>query len=238
MALPQQSQNLEGLVWQLNDAHAGLDATTVVESVLTDGPLKGEIALVSSFGAESALMLHMVARVDPSTPVVFLETGKHFAETLDYRDGLIEQFGLSDVRSIHPELRTLNKYDPEGSLHEADPDMCCFIRKVTPLDDAMRPFDAWFTGRKRYQSETRAKLPHFELEAATGRIKVNPLAGWGPEDVEAYRAQHDLPPHPLVARNYPSIGCAPCTRPVKPGEDPRAGRWAGMGKTECGIHVR
>ena len=125
--------------------------------------------------------------------------------------------------------------DPDGTLHQYDTDACCALRKTRPLQRALSGFDGWITGRKRYQSGARAALPKFETDAA-GRLKLNPLADWGPEEIRAYVKAHDLPPHPLAAKGYPSIGCAPCTSPVKPGEDPRAGRWRDSNKTECGIH--
>lgn len=195
----------------------------------------GEIALVSSFGADSAVLLHMVSRIDADLPVVFIDTGKLFGETLRYRDDLVERLGLRDVRSVKPQPRRLEAVDPEGTLWFRDTDACCAIRKVEPLSLALEGFDAWITGRKRYQAETRARLPVFEADA--GRIKVNPLAGWTSKDVEAYRLAHDLPAHPLVADGFRSIGCMPCTDRVAEGEDERAGRWRGKAKTECGIHL-
>jgi phosphoadenosine phosphosulfate reductase len=194
----------------------------------------GRIALVSSFGAEAAVMLDLVARVDPATPVLFLETGKHFGESLAYRHALAEHLGLSNVRDIRPDPADLTAHDPDGTLHARDPDACCAIRKVWPLDAALDGYDAWFTGRKRFQTAARGELP--AVEAGEGRIKVNPLARWGAEDIERYYEARGLPRHPLYAKGFLSIGCAPCTRAVAPGEDPRAGRWAGQDKSECGIH--
>ena len=192
------------------------------------------IAVVSSFGAESAALLYLVAEIDPSTPIVFLETGKHFPETLMYRDRLIGKLGLKDVRSIRPDPATLKQSDPDGRLWAQNADQCCHIRKVVPLDIALDGFDAWISGRKRYQSSGRASLPTIERE---GRfVKVNPLADWDEADVEALHDTHGLPRHPLVAEGYPSIGCLPCTRRPAENEDARAGRWAGQDKTECGIH--
>ena len=214
----------------LNAALRGHGATSVIERALTD-PLVGDIALVSSFGAESIALLHLVAAVDRTVPVVFLETGMLFPETLDYQAGVAERLGLADLRIVRPgDLSG----DPEGTLHRTDADACCALRKAAPLAGALEPFDAWFTGRKRYQGGRRAALEFFE--AADGRLKVNPLARWDPADVQDYVANNCLPRHPLVARGYPSIGCAPCTAPVAPGEDPRAGRWRGSAKDECGIH--
>ncbi|MEM6913952.1 MAG: phosphoadenylyl-sulfate reductase [Pseudomonadota bacterium] len=195
-----------------------------------------EIALVSSFGAESSVLLHLVSRVNPSTPVIFLETQKHFAQTISYRKKLSAQLGLSDVRDIKPNDDEAAREDPKGDLWRRDTDACCDLRKVRPLKGALDGFDAWITGRKAFHSEGRALLPSFEWNGT--HFKVNPLVGWAPDDVRAYVEAHNLPPHPLVAQGYPSIGCWPCTQPVAEGDDVRAGRWRGQAKTECGIHVR
>ena len=197
----------------------------------------GRIALVSSFGAESAVLLHMIAAIDRTTPVIFLDTGKLFPETLQYRETLAARLGLSDIRIARPERARIAKLDSAGDLWRSDPDSCCWQRKVEPLDAALAGFAAWITGRKRFQGGARAALEPIEREP-DGRVKVNPLADWTEADIAAYFARHDLPPHPLAARGFRSIGCAPCTRPVRPGEDARAGRWAGRAKTECGIHLR
>lgn len=196
----------------------------------------GRIALVSSFGTESAVLLHLVAGIDRMVPVIFLDTGQHFPETLAYRDALCARLGLTDLRNARPAPAHLAAADPAGTLWARDPDACCWHRKVEPLDTALAGFDAWITGRKRFQGALRARLPALE-QGPDGRVKVNPLAGWSAEEIDAYRARHDLPPHPLAGRGFRSIGCAPCTHAVRPGEPPRAGRWAGRGKTECGIHL-
>ncbi|NJO54180.1 MAG: phosphoadenylyl-sulfate reductase [Bacteroidales bacterium] len=209
----------------------GGDSAVIVRAALERFP--GEVAVVSSFGAESAVLLHLVATVDPATPVLFVDTGRHFAETLAYRDALTTRLGLVDVRSIGPSPAEAARRDPEETRAIWDPDGCCAFRKVAPLDAALVPFAAWISGRKRFQADTRAALPAFEFD--DGRIKVNPLAGWTAAELASYAREHGLPQHPLVARGYPSIGCAPCTRPASP-DDPRAGRWSGFGKTECGIH--
>lgn len=197
----------------------------------------GKIAVVSSFGTESAALLHLVAQVDRSVPVIFLDTGKLFAETLAYRDTLVSRLGLTDVRSVQPNPKTLAAVDSDGTLWRSDPSLCCWARKVEPLDDALAGFEAWITGRKRFQGGKRTELALVE-SGEDGRTKVNPLAYWGETELSAYFAEHDLPKHPLDARGYRSIGCAVCTRPTKPGENPRAGRWSGTDKTECGIHDR
>jgi phosphoadenosine phosphosulfate reductase len=208
--------------------------TTLASAITRD--FAGKIALVSSFGIESAILLHMVARIDPNLPVIFLETGKLFPETLAYRDELIAKLGLTDVRSIHPSGAQLAAYDPDGRLWQKDTDLCCAIRKTNPLDDALTGFEAWITGRKRSQSGTRANLQPVET-GADGRITVNPLAFWSDEQIDAYFEAHDLPRHPLQAQGYTSIGCAVCTARPLPGQDRRSGRWAGQEKTECGIHM-
>jgi phosphoadenosine phosphosulfate reductase len=199
------------------------------------GEFTGRIAVVSSFGADSAMLLALVADIDPATPVLFLETGMHFPETLAYRDALAERLGLTDVRDIRPDPVELARNDPDGDLHRWIPDDCCAVRKVAPLAGALAGFDAWATGRRRRQAVTRAALPF--VETVEGRRKFNPLADWSGERIVAELARRGLPRHPLVARGFPSIGCATCTRAVAPGEDPRAGRWADHAKTECGIHA-
>lgn len=195
----------------------------------------GELAAVSSFGADSAVLLHMIARTDPDLPVVFLDTGKHFGETLDYRDQLAVDLGLSDIRIVSPDEAALARADPTGKLHKSDVDGCCAVRKVEPMARGVAPFRAWFTGRKRFQAPTRGAMPVFE--AVGPRIRINPLARWDTSRLADYMRRHDLRENPLVAYGYLSIGCFPCTEPAKPGEDPRSGRWAGQAKTECGIHL-
>ncbi|MFV0474679.1 MAG: phosphoadenylyl-sulfate reductase [Pikeienuella sp.] len=213
----------------------GLDAETMLHEALF-GEMRGRIALVSSFGAESVALIHLVAAVDPATPVIFLDTEMLFPETLAYQRRIARDLGLSDMRVIHPDPAGIATCDPAGALHKTDTDACCHIRKTAPLRRALAGFDGWITGRKRFQNAARAALPRFETDEE-GRLKLNPLADWGPEEIRAYLKTHELPPHPLVAKGYPSIGCAPCTSPVRPGEDPRAGRWRGTDKTECGIHI-
>lgn len=194
----------------------------------------GRIALVSSFGAEAAVLLHMVSTLDPATPVIFLDTGKLFGETLRYRDQIIAKLGLRDVRTLAPDARRLQAIDPEGVLWASDADRCCALRKTEPLARALRGFDAWITGRKRFHGGERSDLSL--IEAADGKIKINPLAAWNTDDMARYAAAHDLPAHPLVAEGYASIGCMPCSARAEAGENVRAGRWRGSDKTECGIH--
>jgi phosphoadenosine phosphosulfate reductase len=223
---------------RLNARFEGSDTIEMLETLLRER-LVGKVAVVSSFGAESAVLLHLVSRVDPSVPVLFLNTGKHFAETIAYRDALVARLGLTDVRDLTPDADELTKRDENGLRWSFDPDGCCEIRKVKPLAKALAGFDASITGRKAFQASTRSSLPRFEIDITdvAGRLKINPLIDWPAERIAAYIAEHDLPAHPLVAEGYPSIGCSPCTTKVAPGEDPRSGRWKGWDKTECGIHV-
>lgn len=192
------------------------------------------IAVVTSFGAESAVLLDVVAQVSLDTPVIFLETGKHFPETLAYRKRLVEHLGLTDVRDQSPDPTEISRNDPNGKLWQVSPDHCCHIRKVVPLETALEPFDAWITGRKRFQSHDRAGLGTIESDGT--HIKINPLVLWDATKVAKYFSARNLPKHPLVENGYPSIGCAPCTRAVESGDSLRAGRWSDSEKTECGIH--
>ncbi|MFO1071265.1 MAG: phosphoadenylyl-sulfate reductase [Geminicoccaceae bacterium] len=223
---------------RLRARFGSLGGSALLRALLAPGgPLRGRTAMVSSFGAESVVLLHMAAAIDPAIPVIFLDTGRHFPETLAYRDALIDRLGLKDVRSAYPDRAALQRHDRDGRLYASDPDSCCDIRKTEPLADALEGFSAWITGRKRFQGGLRTDLDAIELDRASGRLKLNPLATWAEGELEAYRQAHDLPAHPLVARGYRSIGCATCTRPTQAGEDARAGRWSGMDKTECGIHL-
>lgn len=194
-----------------------------------------KLALVSSFGAESAVLLDVAAKVDRSIPVLFLDTGMLFAQTLDYRRNLAVGLGLRDVRDLRPLYNDLAVTDPEAKLWQADTDACCHVRKVLPLERALEGFGAWITGRKRFHGGDRISLP--VVEHAGDHVKFNPLANWTRADLEAYMIEHELPPHPLVEQGFPSIGCWPCTQPVEQGEGVRAGRWKGSDKTECGIHL-
>ena len=221
---------------RLNRMFRGSETEDWLRAVL-EGSLAGDVAMVSSFGAESAALLHLISQIDASVPVLFLDTGKHFPETLAYRDELSERFGLNLV-NLYPDLEELQARDETGLRWSYDPDGCCDLRKVRPLARALAGFDATLTGRKAFQAATRADLPRFEIDHsdAAGRLKINPLIDWDAARIEAYFEEHDLPRHPLVARGFPSIGCEPCTHKVAPGEDPRSGRWKGWDKVECGIH--
>jgi len=220
---------------ELDARYGHLEAEAIVELAVERFRDSGGIATISSFGADSAVLLHLVASVDNTLPVLFLDTGQHFGETLQYRDQLAEDLGLTNLIVINPLPESLAARDPQSDLHKSDPDLCCEIRKVEPMARAVQPYAAWFTGRKRHQSQTRAQMPVFE--AVGPRVRINPLARWTTADQADYMRAHNLRENPLVAFGYLSIGCFPCTQPVKPGEDARSGRWAGFAKTECGIHL-
>ena len=222
-----------GDVAALSARFAGIDAPDLLRAMLRQ--LSGRVAAVSSFGTESAVLLHLVAAIDPSVPVVFVDTQKMFDETLTYRDELVVRLGLTDLRVQRPDPVTLAARDAPGLRWSFDPDGCCAIRKVEPLRRALAPFDAWLSGRKGFQAATRTALPTFELDE--GKLKINPLATWDKARLEAYSRTHNLPRHPLEAAGFASVGCVPCTTKVAAGEDARAGRWRGWDKTECGIHA-
>ena len=227
--------DLTGLAAALSARYVGLDGEALLRPLM-EREFPGRIAVLSSFGAESALLLDMVARVDRATPVVFLDTGKLFIETLRYRDALVERLGLLDVRVVSPDPAEIARRDPDGTLWRRDADACCQLRKVEPVDRALAGFAAYISGRKRYQGGEREALP--TIEAADGQIRINPLAPFTRERIEHEFAARALPPHPLEAEGYLSIGCAPCTDRVGANEDRRAGRWRGLDKLECGIYQR
>jgi phosphoadenosine phosphosulfate reductase len=230
----------------LSDAPADLPSRNR-DTAMTDGVAEGarallrcltedagRVAVVSSFGADSAVLLALVAEIDPAVPVLFLDTGKHFAETLAYRQELAGLLGLRDVRDVRPDQAALAAGDPFGVLHATDADACCALRKVAPLRDALAPFAVWVTGRRRSQAATRAAMPVVEQD---GNLrKINPLAYWDDVRIAAEFARRRLPRPPLFDAGFTSIGCAPCTRPSLPGGDARSGRWSALAKTECGIH--
>lgn len=226
---------LKELANRRNMLHRDSDAQTVLRHALEDVQL-GKIALVSSFGAESVVLLHMLSEINKDTPVIFLDTEMLFAETLTYQRKVAEHLGLRDVRVITPNRNAVLTEDVDGLLHQADKDACCDLRKTRPLADALQGFDGWITGRKQFQGGSRASLPLFEKDG--DRVKINPLVHWGSADLNAYITDKALPRHPLVAKGYPSIGCAPCTSRVSDHEPARAGRWRGSDKTECGIHFK
>lgn len=212
--------------------YADRDALGILRVAIKE-EFAGRIALVSSFGAESAALLHLAAQIDKNIPVLFLETGKHFAQTLSYRKKLAAKLGLTNVRDIRPAADSVATRDFGGDLWKEGADACCTLRKVEPLTAALDEFDAWITGRKQFHGGGRVNLPAFE--ASPTHVKVNPLIRWSKDDIEAYFKEHELPRHQLTAQGYPSIGCWPCTHPAD-GDDVRGGRWRGAAKTECGIH--
>jgi len=226
---------LKELAERRNLLHRKSDAQTILRHALEDVQI-GPVAVVSSFGAESVVLLHMISQINKDAPVIFIDTEMLFDETLQYQRDVAIKLGLTDIRIITPNRDAILKNDVDGLLHQADTDACCHLRKVKPLEDALADFGGWITGRKRYQSGTRTDIPFFEKDAR--KIKINPLATWTREDLAAYIQDHKLPRHPLVAKGYPSIGCMPCTTRVGEHEDPRSGRWKGQEKTECGIHFQ
>jgi len=222
-------ENLIGL-------YGGLETFDLLSALILD-EFAGRIALVSSFGAESAVLLHMVSQIDRGTDVIFLDTGKLFGETQRYRDSLVERFGLRQVLAVKPAKQSIKDLDSKGDLWRHDPNMCCHVRKTLPLQGVLGGFSAWITGRKSFHENLRKSIQIFERDNDASRIKVNPLAQWTRANVQDYFLLHDIPPHPLEADGYLSIGCMPCTSPVREGDGFRGGRWRGLSKTECGIHL-
>jgi phosphoadenosine phosphosulfate reductase len=222
-----------GRVAELTARYGHLSGEALLKPLI-EHEFAGSIVVVSSFGAEAAVLLALVAAIDPATPVLFLDTGKHFPETLRYRDRLVSMLALKDVRSLAPDAASLSQRDPDGTLWQSDPDACCHLRKTAPLAAALAPFAAWISGRKRFHGGARAALG--PIEAEDRRIKINPLAAWTAADIAAEFKARALLRHPLVADGYLSIGCMPCTAPTADPEAPRSGRWAELAKTECGIH--
>ncbi len=218
---------------RLNEALASASPEAVIEKAIEAVPA-GRLAIVSSFGTESAVLLKFVADVDPALPVLFLDTGMLFEETLDYRDRLVDFFGLTDVRSLKPRIELIERRDPDRDLWQSDSESCCHIRKVRPLSDALGAFDGWINGRKRFQGGARAQIAHAEGDGQL--LKFNPLAALTRKDIEAVFEAEGLPRHPLEKMGFSSVGCMPCTSRTRDGEQARAGRWRDSGRTECGIH--
>ena len=230
------AENLTHQAMDVLSRSAELSAIDFLTTMLQH-EFKDEICVVSSFGAESAVLLHMVAQIDPTTPVIFLNTGKLFGETLRYRDRLQTLLGLTDVRSIGPHPTDLAEKDSNEDLWQKNNDMCCHIRKNLPQERALKGFKAVLTGRKRFQTSQRGSMQRIEIDdEAAARLRINPLADFTPEDLQAYLETHNLPKHPLVKDGYLSIGCMPCTDKVKEGDDYRSGRWSEQDKEECGMH--
>lgn len=222
---------LDARAASLNEAFDGLTAERMLDRLL-NGSLAGRVAVVSSFGAEAAVLLKLVADKDPATPIVFLDTLKHFDETLLYVDSLMERLGLTTLLRVRPSPARLLAEDAEGDLNARDSDRCCYVRKTLPMITVLRHFDAILTGRKRFQTAERQQMDHVEVQESW--LRINPLADWSKERIDAFIAEHDLPLNPLVGQGYPSIGCSPCT--VK-SDNYRDGRWPDSDKSECGIHI-
>lgn len=218
---------------QLRERYGHLGGEELIQ-VMAKEAFIGQIAINSSFGAEAAVLLHIAARVDKALPVLFIDTCRHFPETLRYRDLVAEQFGLENIQVIGPSAETVKRLDPDGTLAYRDPDACCAFRKVDPLGNALKRFAATIGGRKRYHGGGREDLPTIEYDGT--HFKINPLANWTREDVESAYEDYNIPRHPMVEDGFFSIGCMPCTERTAPDADIRSGRWAGRSKTECGIH--
>ena len=233
LALPTAQPTVD--VAALNALYESMTPQEVLRHAITEA-FGERICIVSSFGAESVILLHMIAQIDPSVPVICLNTGKLFGETLRYRDRLQAELGLTDIRAVAPHPDDLRASDPKGSLWQRDTDSCCHIRKVLPQARAVSGFDALITGRKKFQTDTRQTMDVIE-SSTDGRYKINPLANWQLDALKSYIETHNLPRHPLVKDGYLSIGCMPCTSKVEAGGDYRSGRWAGSDKDECGIHL-
>lgn len=229
-------QDAQSQADELNRLYGHLDASEILKLTI-DKIFPGQLAVVSSFGTEAAITLKLVSDIDKNVPILFIDTMKHFMETLTYRDILLQRFGFTDARELRPHPADLAAKDPKDDLWSKNTNQCCHIRKVLPLERGLSGFSAWVTGRKRFQNQDRSQLLKFE--AAGGRVKINPLADWTSERVEQAFRDFKLPKHPLFDEGYASIGCSPitCTRRIEQGEDQRAGRWAGLDKTECGIHL-
>jgi phosphoadenosine phosphosulfate reductase len=190
-------------------------------------------ALTVSFGGGGIVLAHMLSEIDRSVPVMFLDTGFHFPETLAFKDSFVARYGLNLVE-LHPATEP-------GPLYQTDPDRCCWIRKVEPLERALveGEYQSWISAVRNDQTVTRSVIDVLEYHRVKDRavVKVYPLAGWSREQVRTYLSEHEVPHHPLLDQGFTSIGCWPCTRATRPGEPERAGRWSGLGKTECGLHT-
>ncbi len=229
---------LHSIANRLGDAWDALSTQEVLTRALSGDAFVKNPALVSSFGADSAVLLHMVSLIKPDAQVVFLDTGFHFPETLAYRSQLVDTLGLTNVRSATVDPIAEKRLDAGRRLHLNDPNSCCQLRKVSVLDRHLRMNDAWISGQRRSQALTRSSVALVEVDEVRGKLKFNPLVNWSDSDIAAYKVKNALPEHPLIAKGFPSIGCHPCTSAVKDGEDQRAGRWRGQQKLECGLHNR
>lgn len=224
----------EDLIARLAEELEGANPEEIIAEGLRRVP---NLTLACSFGAEDMVLLDMLMSIDKNANVFYLDTNVLFEETYDLRDRAVEKYGLPNLRQVLPQMTLKEQADAYGDeLWARDPNQCCDIRKVGPLKQVLSEYDGWITGIRRDQSPTRASAKTFEMDAKFGMVKVNPLVQWTEGQVWRYIKEHDVPYNPLHDQNYPSIGCIHCTRPVKPGEDPRSGRWAGFDKTECGLH--
>ena len=235
---PIELTRLEAVARRLNDAWLDFTAVEVLRNTFTESGFIKNPVLVSSFGADSAVLLHLLSLVDPSAEVVFLDTGFHFDETLKYRRELTRALGLTKVRVARVDPLAAKRHDALGLLHRDQPDACCELRKVNTLDRHLRMNDAWISGQRQAQASTRLELQCVEVDRLRGKLKINPLAQWSDHEIAAYKLINDLLEHPLEREGFLSVGCAPCTSPVIAGEDSRAGRWRGSAKLECGLHNR
>lgn len=228
---------------RLESMYGDMESRLLLKTVLHQ-EFEKQVALFSSFGADSALLISLVAEIDPSTPVLFLDTEKHFEETIEYVEALKKHFGLTDLRILKPDPNIVKNIDSNGTLWSTQPNRCCWMRKVEPLNRAVKEMGltALITGRKRYQTHERGDMTYFQIDE-DGVFRINPLAYWTREEIRAAFAAGNFPVHPLVAKGYKSIGCEPCTLPVAEGQDERDGRWAhtmnlyGEKKNECGLHL-
>lgn len=218
---------------RLTDEYGSLSEQDML-AALTENEFPGRSAVIASFGTESAVLLDIVASVNKHLPVIFIDTGKHFEETLRYRDQLAARLGLADIRNATPSTALVRRQDRDGTLWQSDPDACCNLRKVLPMRQAIQPFGLIITGRKRAHGGLRSEIEM--IEQFGERIRLNPLADWDASRIDAEFTVRDLPRHPLQAQGYSSIGCAPCTGPAVAKDDVRSGRWMQFDKTECGIH--
>lgn len=223
-----------GDIAELDHAHPSVIMRWAVESV-------DRIAIATSFQSSGLVLLHLLRDIKPDIPVLFLDTGFHFDETLRFRKWIAELWDLKvvDLRGKHGSVKEQVRLHG-AELYRRDPERCCFINKVEPLQDALEEYDAWISGIRRDQSPMRASTPVVEAQMLLSGdevMKIHPLADWSREDVAGYITAHEIPTHPLLEQGYRSIGCWPCTRVSSPGEDERAGRWEGFNKTECGIHT-
>ena len=235
---PIELTRLEAVARRLNGAWSDLTAVEMLRNTFTESAFIKNPVVVSSFGADSAVLLHLLSLVEKSAEVVFLDTGFHFDETLTYRRELTRALGLTKVRVARVDPLAAKRHDALGRLHRDQPDACCQLRKVNTLDRHLRMNDAWISGQRQAQASTRLELQCVEVDRLRGKLKINPLAQWSESEIATYKVVNNLLEHPLESEGFLSVGCAPCTSRVIAGEDSRAGRWRGSAKLECGLHDR